>query len=110
MYTQKEITQRVQTRVVGVSFNNRQGIVSNLQLGENVYLVREPENKFDPHAVKVTLQDGRQFGYLDRYLAANLAATMDRFREPVIAEIVNLTGGYYAGSCVGVVIQFDLPD
>ena len=110
MYTHKESARFIKTRVVGVSFNNRQGIVSNLQPGEKVLLVREPENQFDPHAVKVTRQDGQQFGYLDRYLAARISPQLDHYGKPIKAIVASLTGGFYRDSNFGVIVEFDLPE
>jgi len=110
MHTENITNQTIHTRVVGVSFEKRQSVVACLQLGEKVLLIREPENRFDPNAVKVIRQDGRQFGYLDRYLAAELVVTLDRFGESVLAEVALLTGGHYIGSSLGVVIKFDLPE
>jgi single-stranded-DNA-specific exonuclease len=110
MNTMNIATHIIETRVVGVTFENRQAVVALLTEREQVFLIREPENAFDSNAVKVVRWDHKQIGYLDRYLARNLAPRMDRFGRPIKAIVSSLTGGYYPGSSLGVVIKFYLPE
>ena len=110
MYTQNISTRTIQARVVGTTFNGRQAVVTQLQQGEKVILERDPHNPYDCHAIKVVRQDGQQVGFLDRNLAASLAAKLDQFGRPVKAIVSAVTGGYYADSNLGVIIQFDLPE
>ncbi len=53
------------TRVVGVTFTNpdgaqRQGIIYECQVGEELLLIREPGNRFDPNAIKVCRASGER--------------------------------------------------
>lgn len=41
------------TKVVGVTYPNRQAIIKNLHAGESVYLFREINNPFDANAIEV---------------------------------------------------------
>ncbi len=43
----------VETNIVGVTFENRQQIIQKIKVGQNVYLIREPENLHDKNAIKV---------------------------------------------------------
>lgn len=45
--------------------------------GEMVSLERQPENRYDPNAVKVNNVDGVQVGHIKRELASALAEIMD---------------------------------
>ncbi|MCD8199432.1 MAG: DEAD/DEAH box helicase, partial [Coriobacteriaceae bacterium] len=65
------------TKVVGVTFENRQDVIETLEAGEELQLVREPENEFDENAIAVRRRDGTQLGYLNRQLAERLAPVMD---------------------------------
>jgi hypothetical protein len=103
------VTYQVVTRVVGVSFGNRQAVIARLQVGEEVYLVRDPENPFDHNAIRVVNLNGQQCGFLSRDLAAKLADPFDRFGGPVKAIVLSLTGGFYPGSYLGANIRFPLP-
>jgi single-stranded-DNA-specific exonuclease len=110
MYTINARTQFIETRVAGVTFENRQAVVALLTEREQVYLIREPENAFDPNAIKCVRWDHQQFGYLNRDLAKILAPRMDRYKRPVKAFVTAITGGWYPGSSFGVLIKFYLPE
>jgi len=110
MNTMNVSTRSIETRVVGVSFNNRQAVVALLTEREQIFLIREPDNAFDSNAVKVVRWDHQQFGYLNRELAKIMAPRMDRYRRSVKATVSRLTGGYYADSSLGVLIKFRLPE
>ncbi len=108
MYINNNLTQSIQTRVVGVTYENRQTVVARLEVGEEVYLVREPSNAFDSNAIKVIRQNGMQVGYLSRELATTLATRLDLYDHPITAFVTTLTGGYFVGSSLGVMIRFEL--
>ena len=110
MYTMNVFTQTIETRVVGVSFNNRQAVVAQLKVGEVVCLVRDPLNPFDSNAIMVIRQNGQQIGFLNRDLAAMLSERMDRFGRLVKATISSISGGLYIDLSFGVRVKFDLPD
>ncbi len=80
------------TKVVGVTFENRQDILMGLEAGMELRLQRQPDNGFDPCAIAVTLLDGRQLGYLNKALAARLAPVMDA-GESYSAAVSAVTGG-----------------
>lgn len=80
------------TKVVGVTFENRQDALAGLEAGVELQLVRQPDNEFDGNAIAVQLLDGTQLGYLNRALAARLAPVMDA-GESYSAAVTALTGG-----------------
>ncbi|KXS44188.1 MAG: single-stranded-DNA-specific exonuclease [Candidatus Frackibacter sp. T328-2] len=65
------------TKVVGVTFENRQEIITELRAGEKLKLVREPDNEYDESAIKVENNAGKQIGYLNANLAQYLAPYLD---------------------------------
>lgn len=65
------------SKVAGVTFENRQVLVSKVQQGEFIGLLREPDNKYDKNAIKVMNQHGMQLGYIPKDLARDLAKYMD---------------------------------
>jgi single-stranded-DNA-specific exonuclease len=80
------------TKVVGVTFEQRQTLIAQVKEGDRLRLRREPANAHDPHAIQVTMDDGRVLGYLRAHLAGRLAPSMDAgARYTVIAARV--TGG-----------------
>ena len=61
--------------VAGVSYDNddgssRQTIISRCKPGETLMLIREPDNKFDAGAIKVTRRNGQQIGYVPAHICA----------------------------------------
>lgn len=99
----------VMTKVVGVTFENRQEVVARLQMGDRVWLEREPFNPYDVNAIKVTRNNGEQIGYINRHLALSLAPIMDRLGFPIRGKVYLLTGSRYEDYTLGVVIAFKLP-
>ena len=110
MYTMNVSTRMIETRVAGVTFENRQAVVGLLTEGERVSLIRDPDNPFDPNAVKVVRWDHQQIGFLDRELAKILAPWMDRNGRFYKASVSRLIGGCHDDSSLGVYIKFYLPE
>jgi hypothetical protein len=100
---------RICSRVAGVTFNGRQAVIARLAIREDIYLIREPDNLYDSNAIRIECNDGRQIGYLNRYLAAKLAPFFDAYRQPVTANVHCLTGSLRPGYSLGVVITFNVP-
>ena len=79
------------TKVVGVSFEGRQSLVSGLAPGDPLDLVREADNAFDPNALAIRY--GRlQLGYLRREIAARLAPNVDAGDRYTVV-VGSITGG-----------------
>ena len=68
---------RFNTKVVGVTYENRQDVLMGLEPGVELALKRDASNEYDPNAIAVTLLDGTQLGYLNKHLAKQLAPVMD---------------------------------
>jgi cold shock CspA family protein len=100
----------LETKVVGVTYEGRQSIVALLRTGEEVLLVREPDNPYDGNAIKVIRKHGQCFGFISRHLAASLASKFDKYGKPVEATVISLTRGYSSDSNLGVTIQFSIPE
>jgi SWI/SNF-related matrix-associated actin-dependent regulator of chromatin subfamily A3 len=58
-------------KIVGVRFYN--GVATS---GEHVFLKREPQNQYDPNAIRVDNVMGAQIGHIPRGLAKKLANYM----------------------------------
>jgi len=99
----------VNTKVMGVTFNGRQDVVAKLKVGEIIELEREPDNRYDRNAIRVQRIDGSQIGYLNRFLAEDLAPTFDASQAPVQARVTKLKGNRAAGHNIGVQINFTIP-
>lgn len=100
----------IETKVVGVTYEGRQSIVALLSVGEEVQLVREPDNPYDKNAIKVVRKTGQCFGFISKVLASGFAPKFDDYGKPVEAVIISVTKGYSSDSNIGVTIQFNLPE
>src|ERR1039458_5025224 len=79
------------TKIVGVTFEGRQDLIAGLQPGQELELVRQPDNAFDPNAVAVHF--GRlQLGFVRKPIAARIAPNIDA-GERYRAEVRHVTGG-----------------
>ena len=99
----------VRTKVVGVTFENRQEVIARLRMGDRVWLDREPDNPHDGNAIAVCRSNGEMAGYINRHLAACIAPYFDAYGFPVKGRVTALTGSGWGGYSLGVVIVFKLP-
>ncbi len=99
----------ITTRVVGLTFADRQEVVAKVQMGDRIWLERETINPFDANAIMVTRNNGEQLGYLNKYLACNLAPYFDKCDRPVKVKVTLLTGGSFDDFALGLVISFKIP-
>ena len=54
----------IKTKIAGTSFN--QEAVKQLKPGDELVLVPEPDNKYDPKATKITTTTGLKLGYIGK--------------------------------------------
>lgn len=91
------------TKVVGVTFEDRQQLVEQLAAGQGLELRREQENPYDENAVAVFADNG-QVGYLKRSIARHLAPNFDK-GVPYQAMVVQVTGSAEKNWGVNIFIQ-----
>jgi hypothetical protein len=99
----------VRTKVVGVSFDNRQEVIARMHRGDRIWLDMEPDNPYDPNAISVCCSSGLQIGYLNRNIAARLISLFRAYGYPVKGKVAMVTGSEWDGYNLGVVISFKLP-
>ena len=96
------------TKIVGVTFEGRQDLIAGLQPGQELELVRQPENAYDPNAVAVHY--GRlQLGFVRKAIAARIAPNIDA-GERYRAEIKHITGGGTRSVGVNIWVTRERPD
>ncbi|MSS11744.1 hypothetical protein FYJ38_24365 [Clostridium sp. WB02_MRS01] len=79
------------TKVVGVTFNNRQQYVKQCYNGQQLDLVRDKFNPYDKNAIAIYAGDN-QVGFLSKELAQKLAPKMD-VGTKFDCYVKSLTGG-----------------
>jgi hypothetical protein len=101
------------TTVVGVSFKNengsdRQSIITRCREGEAILLIREPNNKFGPNAIRVCRTNGDQIGHIARDEAYRVADELDRGKK-LNTEIAYIHPPKRSGQKAGVVVRIGVP-
>ena len=99
----------IEAKVVGVTFGNRQDVIGKMNIGDMVFLVREPDNPYDPNAIRVETKLGLQIGFLSRQVANKLADTFDKHDKPVEGTVESIFGGEVEKGKYGVRIRFSIP-
>ncbi len=81
----------IRADVVGLQYDQRDEYITCLMLGDEVILTPEPDNTFDPNAIKVEFSKDIPAGYLQRTIAKDLK---DEFvTGELVGEIITLEGG-----------------
>ena len=64
----------IKSKVVGVSFNNRQERIKGLQKGQQLFWIHEANNQYDPNSILLFSEGdrGSDVGHLRRELAAEV--------------------------------------
>lgn len=74
--------------IAGVQHHHLSTVISDLSIGDEFELVPEPENKFDPNAVKIEFV-GVMCGYVPRKFSSEVAAALETGAD-LVCEIVTL--------------------
>lgn len=93
------------TRVVGVRFEDRADVVEDLTVGEQLFLVWEQDNPYDPKALAVMTRNGHKVGYIRRSIARMLVARIKSGTGFVSRVGVLLGEEYDANERVWVQVQ-----
>lgn len=80
------------TKIRGVSYANRQDLITTLKVGDAITLLRETNNPADKNAVACLTEGGATVGYLSREIASQLAPVMD-LGARYSAQVQEVTGG-----------------
>ncbi|MBO5245055.1 MAG: DEAD/DEAH box helicase, partial [Selenomonadales bacterium] len=65
------------SKLVGVTFNERQAVIPTLGSGDELVIEREPNNPVDPNAIHILTQDRREVGYIRKEIAAEISPLID---------------------------------
>jgi hypothetical protein len=72
------LTREYNTNIVGIEFVPAGvELVRRLKVGDEVKLVRQPDNPHDKNAIVIIDSDGNRLGYLSAKLAADISRALD---------------------------------
>lgn len=105
-----ELDNPIHTKLTGVTYENRQSIISNIKLNDDIYVQRDYNNVYDCHAIGVYLKNGNaQIGWIPKDLASQIAPQMDDGITFNVA-IKNKLGGDAYNYGVEVVLRKNMDD
>ena len=78
--------------IAGVKFHSGAAeIIRKLEVGEDLELVPEPDNKYDPNAIKIEY-GGTLIGYVPKKLSAEISALMEIEETECLVQDLNPNG------------------
>lgn len=82
------------TKIVGVTQGRRQSLLAELTDFDDIDLIRERNNPYDPNAIAVRNSDGRKLGYVRAELAEEISDVLDENPNAFLTgSILEVTGG-----------------
>ena len=100
------------TKIVGVTFENRQRLISRLNRnnkltpGTPLTLVAEIDNAYDKYAVKVVTMDGEQLGYISKEINQDIHNNLIRGSKYYVT-VGSVSGGQSEDQNYGVNIKVE---
>lgn len=82
---------KICTKLVGVTFNNRQSLIKKCYSGQVLNLERDVHNEYDKNAIKV-LNGEEVLGHLSKEVASSIAYDIDN-GDKYNCEVLKVTGG-----------------
>lgn len=96
------------SKLVGVTFEGRQAVISTLKGNEPLRVRREADNEYDPNAVAVDVKVGEEMlpiGYIAKDKNLEIAKSLDA-GIPVEIKLASLTGGDGKSFGVNIELQY----
>lgn len=101
-------TAKYHSKLVGVTFEGRQAVISTLKGNEQLRVRREPDNEYDPNAVAVDVEIGDELipiGYIAKDKNLEIAKSLDS-GIPVNIKMASLSGGDGKSYGVNIELQY----
>ena len=93
-------------KVAGVTFDNRQRVVSQLRAGDLLHLIPEPSNPYDNHAVRVVTSTGADVGYIPREHNRMIFESLQNGSLRYNVRVSAITGAEYGVYGVNIEISY----
>lgn len=92
--TASEVIFQTNTKIVGVTRENRQSLIESLDECDEIELVREENNPYDENAIAVLNSYGEKLGYIRSELAERIVHYIEEYPDTVLlGNILEITGG-----------------
>ncbi len=89
--------------ICGICASGRQSAVENLAAGAHIHFEREPDNSFDPNAVKALNERGEMVGYVARKFAKDLGDKMQQGLACIAEFDGNISAEHFGSSLLRII-------
>lgn len=79
------------TKVVGSTFCGGQELLHTISAGQEIKLIPEPDNKYDPNAIQIFISDDDRLGYIPKETAPIIHEEWGRNRI-LKCKVAEITG------------------
>ena len=86
-------TTKYHMKAVGVTFGDRQRVISRLRVGQPLRFVPEPTNAYDNYAVKIETLSGEQVGYISKDHNQDVFNNIRNGKAKYDPVVSSITGG-----------------
>lgn len=94
---EEQLAGRNTFHVMGLIYDDREDNLRQVKIGDELAMVREPNNPHDPNAIMVKTVSGKMLGYVPRYVSEDLASRIDRGEKLKIVAVLKGERGGHGG-------------
>lgn len=106
---QGDADEKFYTKIYGVTYDNRQELISKLRAGDSLLLKREPDNPYDENAIAFQNKRGEKLGYVSKKIASWMADLLDNDTN-ISATVESVTGGNGYNRGVNILLEIHFLD
>jgi len=93
-------------KAVGVTFGNRQRVISRLQSGDKLKFVMEPNNIYDKYAVAILTMDDQPIGYVSKDYNQDIFNRMKNGQHYNLTVSTITGGGFDSAYGVNILVEY----
>lgn len=93
-------------KAVGVTFGNRQRVISKLSVGQRLKFVLEPENKFDKFAIQIMTLSNEPVGYVSKDYNKDLFERISHGQHYNLTVSAITGGGFDSAYGVNILVEY----
>ncbi|MGE5627023.1 MAG: HIRAN domain-containing protein [Solirubrobacterales bacterium] len=91
------------TEIAGTVYRDMLVVEDQIEEGDVLYLIREPDNKDDKNSILVTAEDGYVLGYIPKGVNVNLAAMIDSGEK--LYAVLKSSGINYGRPAIKIILS-----
>ena len=93
-------------KAVGVTYGNRQRVISQLEEGQQLKFVLEPNNKFDKYAIQIMTLSDEPVGYVSKEYNKDLFERISHGQRYVLTVAAITGGGFDSVYGLNILVEY----